>query len=226
MQLGRVANFCPCTAFGRRQNGFWKCTNTWSARKGDMADRTHLGSVEPVLCTMSFPCVILSVTMPYFGHNEDMHGFWSIWCFSIIRCSWTGRSTKLVELISNRHLSSISWMKCRFVGGKYMHFVTANTPHTLRVLLVLEQKKRIQSWGHKQELWCHNCSRIKNTTYNSFLGSVDVSKSWTIWCWKIGTTVSLYLGISACNHMVYLTFPFLKLYHSITHPPSHSFPLS
>jgi hypothetical protein len=24
---------------------------------------------------MSFPRVILSVTMPYFGHNEDMHGF-------------------------------------------------------------------------------------------------------------------------------------------------------
>jgi hypothetical protein len=30
--------------------------------------------------------------------------------------------------------------------------MTANTPHTLRVLLIPEQKKRIKSWGHKQEL--------------------------------------------------------------------------
>jgi hypothetical protein len=40
-----------------------------------MAGRTHLGSVEPMLYATSFPCVILSVTMPYFGHNEGMHGF-------------------------------------------------------------------------------------------------------------------------------------------------------
>jgi hypothetical protein len=88
---------------------------------------------------------------------------------------------------------------------------------TLRVLLIPEQKKRIKSWGHKQELKCHNCSRIRNTTYNSYLGSVDVSKSWTIWCWKIGTTMLLYLETSACNHMVYLTFLFsqaLSLNHS------------
>jgi hypothetical protein len=32
----------------------------------------------------SFPHVILSVIMSYFGHNEDMHGFWSAWCSSII----------------------------------------------------------------------------------------------------------------------------------------------
>jgi hypothetical protein len=55
--------------------------------------------------------------------------------------------------------------------------MTANTPLTLRLLLVPEQKKRIKSWEYKQELECHNYSRIKNTTYNSYLGSVDVSKS-------------------------------------------------
>jgi hypothetical protein len=114
----------------RGENSFWKCANTWPTGQGDVADRPHLGSVEPVLYVTSFSRVILSVTMPYFGHNEDMHGFWSIWCFSIIRCSWNGRSTKLVELISNRHLSSISWMKCRYVGGKYVHFMTANTTQT------------------------------------------------------------------------------------------------
>jgi hypothetical protein len=48
---------------------------------GDAAGRLHLGSVQPMLCATSFPRVILSVTMPYFGHNEDMHGFWSTWCF-------------------------------------------------------------------------------------------------------------------------------------------------
>jgi hypothetical protein len=68
----------------RRQNGFWKCANAWPADHGDVAGRPHLGSVEPVLCATSFPHVILSVTMPYFRHNEDMHGFWSIWCFSVI----------------------------------------------------------------------------------------------------------------------------------------------
>jgi hypothetical protein len=52
----------------RRQNGFWKCANTWPAGH-------TLGSVEPVFCATSFPRVIFSVTMPYFGHNEDMHGF-------------------------------------------------------------------------------------------------------------------------------------------------------
>jgi hypothetical protein len=135
-----------------RQNSFWKCTNTSPPGQGDVAGRTHLGSVQPVLCATSFPRVIFSMTMPSFGHNEDMHGFWSIWCFSDIQCSRNVRSTKLVELVSNKHLSSISWMKCRYVGGKYMHFMTTNTPppthtHTLRVLLIPEQKKRIKSWG-------------------------------------------------------------------------------
>jgi hypothetical protein len=40
--------------------------------------------VEHVLYATSFPRVILFVARPDFGNNEDMHGFWSIWCFSII----------------------------------------------------------------------------------------------------------------------------------------------
>jgi hypothetical protein len=32
-----------------------------------------------------------------------------------------------MEQVSNKHLYSISYMKCRYVGGKYMHFMTANT---------------------------------------------------------------------------------------------------
>jgi hypothetical protein len=35
-----------------------------------------------------------------------------------------------MELVSNRHLSSISCMKCSYVGSKYMHFVTANSSYT------------------------------------------------------------------------------------------------
>jgi hypothetical protein len=84
------------------------------------------------------------------------------------------------------------------------------SPH--KVLLIPEQTKRIKSWRHKQDLMCYNCSRIKNRTYNSYLGSMDVSKSWAIWCWKIGTTMSLYLEISACNHMVYRTLPFSSFF--------------
>jgi hypothetical protein len=67
-----------------RQNGFSKCANTWPVDQGDVAGRPHLFLVEPVVCAMSFPRVIFSMTIPYFGHNEDMHGFWSIWCFLII----------------------------------------------------------------------------------------------------------------------------------------------
>jgi hypothetical protein len=37
-----------------------------------------------------------------------------------------------VELVSNRHLSSISCMKCSYVGGKYMHFMTANSQVALQ----------------------------------------------------------------------------------------------
>jgi hypothetical protein len=117
------------------ENGFWKCANTWPATQGDVAGWPHLGSVEPVLYATSFPHVILSVTMPYFGHNEDMHRFSSIWCFSVIRYSWNGRSIKLVELVSNRHLSSISWMKYRYVDSKYMHFMTANNRHSYSTLI-------------------------------------------------------------------------------------------
>jgi hypothetical protein len=52
--------------------------NTWSARQGGGVGRPHFGSVRSELCATSSPQVILSVTMPYFGHIEDMHGFWSI----------------------------------------------------------------------------------------------------------------------------------------------------
>jgi hypothetical protein len=107
------------------EDRFWKGAKPWPS------DRLPFGSVRPWLCATSSPHVILSVTMSYFGHNEDMNGFWSIWCFSVVRCFWKGKSTKLVKLVSNKHLSSISWMKCRYVGGKYTHFMNANTPtHT------------------------------------------------------------------------------------------------
>jgi hypothetical protein len=113
------------------QSKVWKGANTWLADQGGGADRPHFSSVGPELCATSSPRIIFSVTMPYFWHIEDMHGFRSIWCFSIIRCSWNGRSIKLVELVSNKHLCSISWMKCSCVGSKYMHFMTTNTsPHT------------------------------------------------------------------------------------------------
>jgi hypothetical protein len=84
MQLGYSSYHLTLT---RCENGFWKCAKTWLAGQCDVAGQPHCGLVEPVPYATSFPRVILSVTMPYFGHNEDMHGFWPIWCFSIIQCS-------------------------------------------------------------------------------------------------------------------------------------------
>jgi hypothetical protein len=46
------------------ENSFWKCANTWLAGQRDVAGRPHLGSVESALYAMSFPRVILFVTMP------------------------------------------------------------------------------------------------------------------------------------------------------------------
>jgi hypothetical protein len=135
----------------RVEGRFQKDAKPWQTDQGGGAGQLHFGSARPKLCATSSPHVILSVTTPGFGHNEDMYGFWFIWCFFDIQCSWNGKPTKLVELVSNKHLSSISWMKCRYVGGEYMYYMTTNTP-TLRVLLVPEQKKIIKSWGHKQEL--------------------------------------------------------------------------
>jgi hypothetical protein len=109
------------------QSKIWKVANTWPTSQRGGVGWPHFVSVGPGFYATSSPHVIFSMTIPYFGHTEGMHRFWSIWCFPVIWCSWNGTSTKLVELISNKHLSSISWMKCRYVGGKYMHFVTANT---------------------------------------------------------------------------------------------------
>jgi hypothetical protein len=132
------------------QRGIWKGANTWPA------GRPHFGSVGSELYATSSPRVIFSTTIPYFGHIEDMHGFWFIWCFFVIRCSWNGRSAKLMELISNKHLSSLSWMKYRYVGGKYMYFMTANTPppHT-----------------HTHLEFCSSLSKWKE------LNHVDISKN-------------------------------------------------
>jgi hypothetical protein len=124
-------------------NSFQKYAKPWLAGQGSGAGQPHFGSVGPRLCATSSPHVILFVTMSYFGHNEDMHGFWSIWCFFIIWCSWNGRSTKLMELVSNKHLSSISWMKFGYVIGKYMHFMTVNTPPHLEFCSSLSKRKEL-----------------------------------------------------------------------------------
>jgi hypothetical protein len=74
--LVRCPSFLPASPLGigyiehrlcwtRRQNGFWKCANTWPASYGDVVGRPLHGLVEPVLCATSFPRVILCVTMPF-----------------------------------------------------------------------------------------------------------------------------------------------------------------
>jgi hypothetical protein len=98
------------------EDGFWKDAKPWPV----VHPLARLApSFVPRRLLVSY-CLWLS----YFGYNEDMYGFWSIWYFSAIRCSLS------IVLVSNEHLSSISWMKCRYVGVKYMHFMTANTLHT------------------------------------------------------------------------------------------------
>jgi hypothetical protein len=58
--------------------------------------------------------------------------------FSVIRCSWNGRSIKLVELVSNKHPSSISWIKFRYVGDRYVYFMTANSePLPVRTIVTV-----------------------------------------------------------------------------------------
>jgi hypothetical protein len=64
-QAGRAAKFPPSTTFGH-----WI---PWPA--GHVLAHLQKLSIGPVLCAMSFPRVILFVTMPYFEHNEDIHGF-------------------------------------------------------------------------------------------------------------------------------------------------------
>jgi hypothetical protein len=52
------------------------------------------------------------------------------------------------SLIMGTYLLYLDWN----VGMLAVNICTLWPPHTLRVLLVPEQKKRIKSWGHKQEL--------------------------------------------------------------------------
>jgi hypothetical protein len=111
----------------RWQSGIWIGANTWPTDQGGGPGRPHFGRLgpgfmphHPLMSYSLWLCLILDIL-------KICMDFWYIWCFSVIWCSWKGRSTKLVELVSNNHLSSVSWMKCRYVGGKYMHFMTANT---------------------------------------------------------------------------------------------------
>jgi hypothetical protein len=53
------------------------CMKRFSKIRQTLAGRPYFGSVGLGVCAMSSPHVILSVTMFYFGHNEDMYGFWS-----------------------------------------------------------------------------------------------------------------------------------------------------
>jgi hypothetical protein len=48
-----------------------------------------------------------------------------------------------MELVSNKHLSSISCMEYSYVGGKYIHFMTANIPPHLVFCLSLRKRKEL-----------------------------------------------------------------------------------
>jgi hypothetical protein len=68
----------------RVEDGFWKDRKPWLTGQGGVAGWPSVGLVGPEFCAMSSSCVILSMPISYFGYNKDTHGFWSIWCFSVI----------------------------------------------------------------------------------------------------------------------------------------------
>jgi hypothetical protein len=75
-----------------------------------LASQPHFGSVGPGLCAMSSPHVILSVTMPYFGYIEDMHGFWFIWCFSSSDVpEMVDQQNSCNTLVINTYLLYLAW---------------------------------------------------------------------------------------------------------------------
>jgi hypothetical protein len=124
------------------QRGVWKGTNTWPAGQGGGAFWPHFGLVGPGLCATSFPHVIFSVTMPCLGHIEDVHRFWSIWWFSIIWCSWNGRSkNSLNSLLISTYLLYLEWNVGMLVVNICFLWLPTPPPHL------------------------EFCSRIKNTTY-------------------------------------------------------------
>jgi hypothetical protein len=136
--------------------------------------RPHFVSVGPRPCGTSSPHVIFFVTIL----------FWTYWRYAwilihmMLFChpiflKWYSWNSLVISI----HLLYLEWNVGILAVNICILWLPTPPTHTLRVLLVPEQKKRIKSWRHKQELLCYSCSRIKNTTYNSYLGSMDVSKS-------------------------------------------------
>jgi hypothetical protein len=63
-----------------------------------------------------------------------------------------------MELISNKHISSISRMKCRYVGDKYMHFMTANIELTF--LFGVQIGLDLQNFGEVFGIDLHNLGML------------------------------------------------------------------
>jgi hypothetical protein len=92
------------------EEGFWKGDKPWPTGQEGGTGRPHFCFSRPWLCATSSPYVILSVTTPGFGHNEDMYGFWSVWCFSIIWGSWiVNQQTSWNSLVISACLLYLEW---------------------------------------------------------------------------------------------------------------------
>jgi hypothetical protein len=137
-----------------RQNNFWKCANTWPASQGDVAGRPHQARLSPCFVPCHFflsyclwLCLILDIRNicmdfgPYdaFLSSDvpEMVDWQNLWN----------------SLVINTYLLYLEWnVGILAVNICILRPPTPPNTHTLRVLLIPEQKKRIKSWGHKQEL--------------------------------------------------------------------------
>jgi hypothetical protein len=112
LKIGHVGRTCqaswPCNLAGRPSFSLHRhwALDTLSTTSAEHVDKmvfgnapTHGWSAKVMWpaghsLTRLSPCFVphhflvsLSMTMPYFGHNVDMHALCSMWCFSVIRCS-------------------------------------------------------------------------------------------------------------------------------------------
>jgi hypothetical protein len=116
----------------------------------------------------------------------------------------------------------ISWNSLEMLVVK-MGVLWLPTPPMLRVLLILSKEKNWTLGTFSTNSSIAIAQEHKDIVSSSYLGSVVVYMSWTMGCWKIGTTISHYLLVSCWwPHGLSLPSPiFLKLL-SLSHSSSHT----
>jgi hypothetical protein len=105
-------------------------------------------------------------------------------------------------------MNGLLWLVNHPLRGNVMGILTSQNPDTPEGLesgLSVEIRRIPAKLPHSTELELRKLHRTR--TDSARASALELS---TIWYWKIGTTMSLYLEIGACNHIVYFTFPFYQ----------------